>query len=106
MHQYIAFLRAMNLGRRRVKMDYLRSLFEQLRFSDVATFIASGNVLFASSSSSQQPAHSFPAKRTSMISSFGTANCIGNAASGSRSQPSGVHQRSSRCHCHRVQCET
>ena len=46
MHQYIAFLRGINLGRRRLKMDHLRSLFEELRFSAVSTFIASGNVLF------------------------------------------------------------
>jgi uncharacterized protein (DUF1697 family) len=48
MHHYIAFLRGINLGRRRIKMDFLRGLFEELKFADVATFIASGNVIFAS----------------------------------------------------------
>ncbi|MBL8149155.1 MAG: DUF1697 domain-containing protein [Blastocatellia bacterium] len=43
---YIAFLRAINIGGRRVKMDYLRQLFESFSFSNVATFIASGNVIF------------------------------------------------------------
>jgi uncharacterized protein (DUF1697 family) len=38
----------MNLGNRRLKMDELRRLFEEMKFSDVATFIASGNVIFSS----------------------------------------------------------
>src|SRR5258707_14040108 len=48
MHHYIAFLRGINLGNRRIKMDQLRALFEEMKFSDVATFIASGNVIFSS----------------------------------------------------------
>ncbi len=48
MTQYIAFLRAINVGGRRVKMDHLRGLFESLGFSNVETFIASGNVIFDS----------------------------------------------------------
>ena len=45
-HRYIAFLRGINLGNRRVKMDQLRDLFQALKFSAVSTFIASGNVIF------------------------------------------------------------
>ncbi len=45
MPKYIAFLRAINVGGHTVKMDYLRVLFETLGFSDVETFIASGNVI-------------------------------------------------------------
>jgi uncharacterized protein (DUF1697 family) len=48
MQRYIAFLRGMNLGRRRLPMSRLRALFEELGFKDVATFIASGNVIFSS----------------------------------------------------------
>ncbi len=48
MPHYIAFLRGINLGNRRLKMDALRTLFEEMKFTDVATFIASGNVIFAS----------------------------------------------------------
>ena len=44
--QYIAFLRAINIGNRIVKMDALKTMFEAMRFTDVATFIASGNVVF------------------------------------------------------------
>ena len=47
MPQYVAFLRAINVGGRSVTMERLRALFEALRFSGVATFIASGNVIFS-----------------------------------------------------------
>jgi uncharacterized protein (DUF1697 family) len=48
--RYVAFLRAINVGGHVVKMDALRKLFESLRFSAVETFIASGNVIFESTS--------------------------------------------------------
>lgn len=48
MHHYIAFLRGINLGKRRIKMEDLRALFVELKFAEVTTFIASGNVIFAS----------------------------------------------------------
>src|SRR5882724_2010971 len=48
MPQYIAFLRGINLGDRRLKMEQLKSLIEEMKFANVATFIASGNVLFES----------------------------------------------------------
>jgi uncharacterized protein (DUF1697 family) len=44
--RYVAFLRGMNLGKRRIKNDELRAEFEALGFEDVATFRASGNVIF------------------------------------------------------------
>ena len=47
MSHYVAFLRGMNLGKRRIKNDELRAEFEVLGFSDVATFRASGNVIFS-----------------------------------------------------------
>ncbi len=48
MTQYFAFLRGINLGKRRVKMDALKSIFEEIGFNNVSTFIASGNVIFES----------------------------------------------------------
>jgi len=45
---YVAFLRAINVGGRVVKMEALKKSFVHLGFSDVDTFIASGNVLFSS----------------------------------------------------------
>jgi uncharacterized protein (DUF1697 family) len=51
MTRYFAFLRAINVGGGHVvKMDRLRRLFESLGFSNVETFIASGNVVFESKS--------------------------------------------------------
>ncbi len=50
MSRFIAFLRAINVGGHTVKMDYLRQLFESLGFSRVETFIASGNVVFETTS--------------------------------------------------------
>ena len=46
MKKLIAFLRAINVGGRTVKMDRLREIFETMGFSNVETFIASGNVIF------------------------------------------------------------
>jgi uncharacterized protein (DUF1697 family) len=46
MPRYFAFLRAINVGKRFVRMETLRSLFEDLGFADVETFINSGNVIF------------------------------------------------------------
>jgi uncharacterized protein (DUF1697 family) len=50
MPQYIAFLRGINVGGHRVKMDRLRGLFEELDLVDLSTFIASGNVIFSTES--------------------------------------------------------
>ena len=46
MSRFIAFLRAINVGGHTVKMDALRQIFESFGFSNVETFIASGNVIF------------------------------------------------------------
>jgi uncharacterized protein (DUF1697 family) len=46
MARYVAFLRAINVGGHNVKMEELRRLFAEVGLSDVATFIASGNVIF------------------------------------------------------------
>ncbi|HET6998849.1 MAG TPA: DUF1697 domain-containing protein [Solirubrobacterales bacterium] len=46
MERYVAFLRGMNLGNRRIKNAELTAEFETLGFVDVATFRASGNVIF------------------------------------------------------------
>ncbi|WP_329563646.1 DUF1697 domain-containing protein [Kitasatospora sp. NBC_01266] len=43
---FIAFLRAVNVGGRTVKMERLRELFAELGLRDVRTYIQSGNVFF------------------------------------------------------------
>lgn len=52
MPKYVAFLRAINVGGHTVKMDHLCSLFQAMGFTNVETFIASGNVIFDSKSKS------------------------------------------------------
>jgi len=47
MNRYVAFLRGMNLGKRRIKNEELREHFEGMGLEEVATFRASGNVIFA-----------------------------------------------------------
>lgn len=47
MNRYVAFLRGMNLGKRRIKSEELRAPFEAMGLEEVATFRASGNVIFA-----------------------------------------------------------
>jgi uncharacterized protein (DUF1697 family) len=50
MPRFVAFLRALNVGGRVVKMDMLKKHFTAMGFSEVETFIASGNVVFSSKS--------------------------------------------------------
>jgi len=51
MPRYVAFLRGMNLGKRRVTNPELERAFTALGLERVATFIASGNVIFDSKAS-------------------------------------------------------
>lgn len=46
MARYVAFLRAVNLGKRRVDMATARKVLEQLGLTEVSSFINSGNLLF------------------------------------------------------------
>jgi len=50
MPRYVAFLRAINVGGHTVTMGELRAHFESLGFASVETFIASGNVIFSTTS--------------------------------------------------------
>ncbi|HWC95197.1 MAG TPA: DUF1697 domain-containing protein [Candidatus Sulfopaludibacter sp.] len=50
MARYFAFLRAINVGGHVVRMEALRDLFADLGYSNVETFIASGNVIFEAKS--------------------------------------------------------
>jgi uncharacterized protein (DUF1697 family) len=53
MQTYIAMLRGINVGgHHRVKMDQLRESFEALGFTQVQTYIQSGNVIFLAPSKS------------------------------------------------------
>ena len=49
MTRYIAFLRAINVGRHnRIKMEDLRALFSQAGLAEVRTYLQTGNVVFES----------------------------------------------------------
>ncbi len=56
MERYVAFLRGMNLGGRRIKNEELRAEFQTLGFEDVACFRASGNVIFSSAGGEKKAA--------------------------------------------------
>ena len=43
---YIALLRAINVGKRQIKKDALRGMFEDLGYTEVQTYIQSGNLVF------------------------------------------------------------
>lgn len=45
--RWVAFLRAINTGNRRVKGDRLMGMFESLGFEDVSSFQASGDLPFS-----------------------------------------------------------
>ena len=48
MSKQVAFLRAINVGGRRIMMEELASLFTDAGLKNVQTFLASGNVIFES----------------------------------------------------------
>ncbi|NJM47838.1 MAG: DUF1697 domain-containing protein [Alkalinema sp. RU_4_3] len=52
MPKHIAFLRAINVGGRYIKMNELAEYFERLGYQGVETFINTGNVIFESSAES------------------------------------------------------
>ena len=47
MQTYISILRGINVsGQKTIKIDALRAMFEDLNFTNVKTYIQSGNVIF------------------------------------------------------------
>ena len=49
MNRYIAFLRGINIsGKNKIDMSDLKAAFENRKFSNVSTYLNSGNVLFSS----------------------------------------------------------
>jgi uncharacterized protein (DUF1697 family) len=53
MPEYVAFLRGINVGGIRIKMNDLAKAFGELGFADVRTVLASGNVLFSTKRASK-----------------------------------------------------
>jgi uncharacterized protein (DUF1697 family) len=52
--RFVAFLRAVNLGKRRVAMATARGVLEELGFDQVDSFVNSGNLLFSASGSASK----------------------------------------------------
>jgi len=52
--KYISILRGVNVGGRKVPMANLKSLYEELGFKEVITYIQSGNVIFKTDKTSGQ----------------------------------------------------
>ena len=47
--RYVALLRGINVnGKKMVKMDLLKSIFEEMKFENIETYIQTGNVIFDS----------------------------------------------------------
>ena len=69
MSRYVALLRGINLGKRRLKMDELRRAFADWGFANPTTLLASGNVVFDAQES--DPAAVRATVESSMLSSFG-----------------------------------
>lgn len=66
--KYLALLRGVNVGgKNKVSMAELKICFEDLGFTDVSTYINSGNVLFSSTKSTDRLAKEIEAK---LINSF------------------------------------
>lgn len=54
MKKYISILRGINVsGQKKIKMADLKSLYEQLGFKNIVTYIQSGNVIFDSSTTNK-----------------------------------------------------
>jgi uncharacterized protein (DUF1697 family) len=56
MLEYISLVRGINVGGKTLKMDVLKSLYASLGFTDITTYIQSGNVLFNPSAKGKAPA--------------------------------------------------
>ncbi len=66
--RHVGFLRAVNVGKRRVAMAALREEVEALGYGDVSTYVNSGNVLF---STDDDPAGLEPAVEARLLTAFG-----------------------------------
>jgi len=56
MDKYVAFLRGINIsGKNKIIMSDLKSEFEELGFSEVSTYLNSGNIAFSSETDNAKP---------------------------------------------------
>jgi uncharacterized protein (DUF1697 family) len=82
MARYVALLRGINVGGNNlIKMPALKACFEQQGFTDVVTYIASGNVVFTAA----EPASEKLTRRIEGVL-MATFNCAGSVVLCSRKQ--------------------
>jgi uncharacterized protein (DUF1697 family) len=79
MHTYVAILRGINVGgKRMIKMDALKQLFASLGFQNVQTYIQSGNVFFQYKKTSEENLAATIAKEIENIFSFDVPTIVKN----------------------------
>jgi uncharacterized protein (DUF1697 family) len=79
MNTYIAILRGINVGgKRMIKMDALKQLFASLGFSNIETYIQSGNVFFQYKKTSEEKLAATIAKEIENIFSFDVPTIVKN----------------------------
>jgi uncharacterized protein (DUF1697 family) len=73
--RYVALLRSVNVaGHGRIAMDELRASFDALGYSDVATYIQTGNILFSTGSKSETAVAGAIEER--LVEDFGDAPAV------------------------------
>jgi uncharacterized protein (DUF1697 family) len=79
MNTYVAILRGINVGgKRMIKMDALKQLFANLGFSNIETYIQSGNVFFQCKKTSEEKLASTIAKEIEKVFSFDVPTIVKN----------------------------
>jgi uncharacterized protein (DUF1697 family) len=79
MNTYVAILRGINVGgKRMIKMDALKQLFANLGFSNVETYIQSGNVFFQCKKTSEEKLAATIAKEIEKIFAFDAPTIVKN----------------------------
>jgi uncharacterized protein (DUF1697 family) len=73
---YIALLRGINVGGHTVKMDVLRGLFAELGFTQVRSYIQTGNIFFESEEVDRQTLRQKIEKHLEKSLGFNVAVCI------------------------------
>jgi uncharacterized protein (DUF1697 family) len=79
MNTYIAILRGINVGgKRMIKMDALKQLFASLGFSNIDTYIQSGNVFFQCKKTSEEKLAATIAKEIEKVFAFDVPTIVKN----------------------------
>jgi uncharacterized protein (DUF1697 family) len=79
MNTYIAILRGINVGgKRMIKMDALKQLFASFGFSNIETYIQSGNVFFQCKKTSEEKLAATIAKEIENVFAFDVPTIVKN----------------------------